>query len=199
MKIGIYAGTFDPIHDGHIGFAAEAIQSGSLDRVIIVAEKEPYRKKPEASWDHRQAMVERATESVQQVDHDYDFANQLAHKHTMRDMMTVAKKHYGANNEYWFLVGSDIFEHIHQWADILSDNEYGGFIVALRDDHNIDWLNRKLTLLNNKIPKKSLIILDSSHPRISSSLIRQKIKGHQSVDNIPSDVLGYAQEHQLYS
>lgn len=199
MKIGIYAGTFDPIHDGHIGFALESIKSGSLDKVIIVAEKEPYRKKPEAAWDHRQAMIERATQSTLHVDHDYNFANQLAHKHTMRDMMTVAKQHYGEDNQYWFLVGSDIFEHFHQWDDVLSDDEYGGFIVALRDDHTSDWLDQKIALLNKKAPKSSVKILDSSHPRISSSIIRQKIRDHQSVGNIPSQVLEYAQEHSLYT
>lgn len=199
MKIGIYAGTFDPIHNGHIGFALESIKSGLLDRIIIVAEKDPYRKKPNASWDHRQAMIERATESTIQVDHDYSFANQLAHKHTMRDMMTVAKQHYGQDNEYWFLVGSDIFEHIHQWDDILADDEYGGFIVALRDDHTIDWLDQKISLLNKKVPKSSIKVLNTSHPRISSRAIRQKIKDHQNADNVPSQVLAYAKEHNLYT
>lgn len=199
MKIGIYAGTFDPIHNGHIGFALEAVKSGSLDRIIIVAEKEPYRKKPEASWDHRQAMIERATESTQQVDHDYNFANQLAHKHTMRDMLDVSQKHYGENNEYWFLVGSDIFEHMSQWRDILSDNEYGGFIVALRDDHTSDWLSQKIDKLKQTIPTGSHIVLESTHPRISSSAIRQDIKNQKPVDDVPKQVLSYASEHQLYS
>jgi nicotinate-nucleotide adenylyltransferase len=46
MNIGIYAGTFDPVHDGHIAFAKAAISKANLDKVVIVAEKEPYRKKP---------------------------------------------------------------------------------------------------------------------------------------------------------
>ncbi len=199
MKIGIYAGTFDPIHNGHIGFALEAVKSESLDRIIIVAEKEPYRKKPEASWDHRQAMIERATESTPQVDHDYSFANQLAHKHTMQDMMTVAGRHYGSDNQFWFLVGSDIFEHMSQWRDILSDNEYGGFIVALRDDHTRDWLSQKIDQLKQTIPTSSIMILESTHPRISSSAIRQDIKNHKPVEDVSKQVLSYALEHQLYS
>jgi nicotinate-nucleotide adenylyltransferase len=44
MKIGIYAGTFDPIHNGHIEFAQAAIRDTELERVIVIAEKEPYRK-----------------------------------------------------------------------------------------------------------------------------------------------------------
>ena len=52
MKIGIYAGTFDPIHLGHINFAISAVRTTDLDKVVIVAEKNPYRKKPFASWDN---------------------------------------------------------------------------------------------------------------------------------------------------
>jgi nicotinate-nucleotide adenylyltransferase len=199
MNIGIYAGTFDPIHNGHIGFAKKAIESGNLDRIIVVAEKEPYRKKPVASWDHRQAMIERATEFIDQVEHDYGFASQLAHKHTMQDMLTMARKHYGSDNQFWFLVGSDVFEHIHQWKDILAENEYGGFIVALRDDHTNDWLNQKTELLKERMPVNSIVVLDSTHPRISSTKIRDNIKRNLESNYLPGQVLSYAVTHKIYN
>lgn len=198
MRIGIYAGTFDPIHSGHIGFAKKAIESSALDRIIVVAEKEPYRKKPVAGWDHRQAMIERATQSIQQVDHDYSFASQLSHKHTMKDMLSIAKKHYGADNQFWFLVGSDVFEHIHQWKDVVAETEYGGFIVALRDDHNSDWLNDKIKILKDKLSIESVIVLESSHPRISSSNIRENIKNSSISKDLPPEVLSYVILHKLY-
>lgn len=199
MKIAIYAGTFDPIHTGHIGFAKKAIETGSLDRIIVVAEKEPYRKKPVASWDHRQAMIERATESIEKVDHDYSFASQLAHKHTMQDMLAVAKNHYGPENQFWFLVGSDVFEHMHQWTNILSKNEYGGFVVALRDDHTNDWLKQKTELLKERMPVNSIVVLDSTHPRISSTRIRDNIKSNLNSKDLPDQVLSYAVRHKLYN
>lgn len=198
MKIGIYAGTFDPIHRGHVAFAKHAVSSAGLDRVVIVAEKDPYRKKPHASWDHRQAMVERATEPTAQVDHDYEFANRLAHQHTMLDMLTQAQSHYGQDHQYWFLAGSDIFEHIHQWQDMIKHDSYGGFVVALRDDHTAEWLDARLNLLNEQGAHFKLAIVPSEHPHVSSSGIRSLVASHGESADLPLSVAEYITRHNLY-
>jgi nicotinic acid mononucleotide adenylyltransferase len=66
-------------------------------------------------------MIERATQNIEAADHDYHFSAQLARQCTIADVLAKAEKHYGADHEYWFLVGSDIFEHMHQWHDVLHD------------------------------------------------------------------------------
>lgn len=199
MKLGIYAGTFDPVHNGHIEFARRAITTANLDRVIMVAEKMPYRKKPVASWDHRQAMLERATEDIEQVDHNYAFANELAHQHTMADMLHVATQHYGADTEIWFLVGSDVYEHMHHWQDIVHADQYGGFVVALRDDHTHDWLKSQYNTLTKRGINPEYMVVESTHKRISSSKIRQAISDGDTVVDLPSGVLDYALAHSLYT
>ncbi len=198
MKIGIYAGAFDPIHEGHLEFAEEAILQADLDRIIIVAEKTPYRKKPFASWDHRQAMIERATEDLEKVDHDYNFANSLAHQHTMKDMIAVARKHYGKEVEFWFLVGSDIFEHIHKWEDLLNSEDYGGFVVAMKDNFTYSWLQEKLSELKDKRIALKVKVIEHQNKQASSSKIREEISESQSPTGLKSDVLLYCQQHQLY-
>lgn len=197
MKIGIFAGTFDPVHNGHIEFARSAVEAGHLDRVIIVAEKEPYRKKPHVSWDHRQAMIERATQDIPQVDHDYGFAAKLSHQHTMKNMLNKAVEHYGKEHEFWFLVGSDLFEHMHQWRDLVSHHEYGGFIVALRDDHTMQWLEERRTKVAEVANK--VIVIANTHPHVSSSKIRESVKNSQPSHEISPSVAGYMQTHQLYA
>jgi nicotinate-nucleotide adenylyltransferase len=196
VKIGIYAGTFDPIHNGHIEFAKSAVEQDHLDRVIVVAEKEPYRKKPHALWDHRQAMIERATESIPQVDHDYEFAAHLSHQHTMKDMLKKAADHYGAEHEFWFLVGSDVFEHMHQWHDLIKSHEYGGFVVALRDDHTHEWLEERKQQLSELAV--SIIVIDNNHPHVSSSKIRTDSKNGLVLATVSKNVADYIQKHQLY-
>lgn len=199
MKIGIYAGTFDPVHDGHIEFAKTAIDEAVLEKVILVAEKEPYRKKPHASWDHRQAMLERATETIEAVDHDYAFAAELSHQHTMKNMLEVAIKHYGSENEFYFLVGSDIFEHIHKWEDMLQSHEYGGFVVALRDEHTQQWLQQRIDYAEESGQKLNIILLDNKKPRISSGHIREQISEKTSPEDIPQSVKDYIYTHHLYA
>lgn len=199
MKVGIYAGTFDPVHDGHLAFAKTAIEQAGLERVILVAEKEPYRKKPHAAWDHRQAMLEHASQNLDQVDHDYHFAAELSRQHTMQNMLVVASKHYGSEHEFWFLVGSDIFEHMHRWEDTLAHYQYGGFVVALRDDHTGQWLEQKQAELEKHFPELKIILVENKQPHVSSSQIRHKISEAQFENlPLPETVLRYIQEHKLY-
>lgn len=196
MNIGIFAGTFDPIHNGHIAFARTAISEAQLDKVIIVAEKEPYRKKPHASWDHRQAMIERATEKVEQVDHDYQFAAALAHQHTMKDMLAQAQQHYGKEHPFWFLVGSDLFEHLHQWHNLIGAEQYGGFVVALRDDHTKTWFEGQKQVLKDFT--ESVVIVNNPYPHVSSSKIRVDTKEGRVSTAVPQNVAEYIANHNLY-
>lgn len=194
MKIGIYAGTFDPIHNGHIEFARCAISQAKLERVIILAEKDPYRKEPHAPWDHRQAMIERAAENVEKVDHDYQFANTLARQHTMQDMLTNARKHYGEESEIWFLVGSDVFEHMGEWKNVVNSSSYGGFVVALKEDCTVDWLEAKQMQLQAQGININIEIVLHEKSDVSSSEIRTG----ENIKNVDKSVLDYIKEHHLY-
>lgn len=198
MKIGIYAGTFDPIHSGHLDFAIAAIKECGLGKVVVVAEKKPYRKQPHTSWDHRQAMIERATSEMSGVDHDYAFASLLAHQHTMKDMLATAEKHYGKDNKFWFLVGSDMFEHMHQWQDIVKNQQYEGFIVALRDDHTEQWLTEKRLRMHQLGFDPEVVVIDSPKPHVSSSNIRKEILDSKRPSHISESVYSYIVSHQLY-
>lgn len=198
MKIGIYAGTFDPIHVGHVSFAKAAVTEALLDKVVIIAEKSPYRKKPHASWDHRQAMIERATQVLRGVDHDYELASAMAHSHTMRDMLLTARKHYGDENQFWFLVGSDIFEHMKRWQDITQQHEYGGFVVSLRDDHTKEWLEDRIDELYDKNFPVIVKLVENQNPHISSSKIREEASVDHFSKNVPERVCQYIHLHNLY-
>lgn len=196
MNIGIFAGTFDPIHDGHLAFAKQAISEAELDTVIVVAEKEPYRKKPFTSWDHRQAMIERATSDIKNVDHDYRFAADLSKQHTLQDTLLHARKHYGASSKFWFLVGSDVFEHISIWKNVVSSKEYAGFIMALRDDHTLEWAKQRSQKLSLK--NEQLYLITNNEPHISSSKIRNAISRNEPTTGIPNQVAAYIKNHNLY-
>lgn len=199
MKIGIYAGTFDPIHNGHIEFAQAAIRDTEIERVIVIAEKAPYRKKPHVPWDHRQAMIERATQNIEAADHDYHFSAQLAHQCTIADVLEKAEKHYGVEHEYWFLVGSDIFEHMHQWHDVMHSDRYGGFVVSLRDEHDQQWLEDKKRLIQRSLEMQvHTVIVANSHPHVSSSGIRRAIAHNHVTGDIDTKVQQYIQSHGLY-
>ncbi len=62
-RIGVFGGSFDPIHIGHLAISREALRRCRLDVVLfIVAAVPPHKKEPDASVEHRLKMVELAVE-----------------------------------------------------------------------------------------------------------------------------------------
>ncbi len=64
-KVGILAGTFDPIHIGHIAFALRAIEKAQLDKVILLPEREPRRKRNVTDFNHRLSMLKLSVKSFE--------------------------------------------------------------------------------------------------------------------------------------
>ena len=60
VRIGIYSGTFDPVHIGHITFALQAMKTARLDQIVFLPERMPRRKQSAEHYGHRAAMLERA-------------------------------------------------------------------------------------------------------------------------------------------
>src|SRR3954451_17379308 len=60
QRIGIFAGSFDPIHKGHIAFALKAAESAELDEVYFLPEQRPRGKEGITHISHRLAMLELA-------------------------------------------------------------------------------------------------------------------------------------------
>ena len=60
-RIGLFGGTFDPVHTGHLTIARQAAQEACLNQVIFIpAADPPHKKKPGAAYGHRVAMLEAA-------------------------------------------------------------------------------------------------------------------------------------------
>ena len=60
VRIGIFAGTFDPVHAGHIAFALQAAEIAKLDEVVFIPERRPLSKSSTEHFGHRVAMIRQA-------------------------------------------------------------------------------------------------------------------------------------------
>src|SRR4051812_40769392 len=67
-RIGIYAGTFNPVHTGHVAFALQAVKEANLDEVYFVPERQPRGKAGVEHFGHRVAMLKRALRPYKQFD-----------------------------------------------------------------------------------------------------------------------------------
>ena len=199
MRIGIYSGSFDPIHEGHVLFAQVSAEQFGLDKVLLLPEPQPRYKESVTDIEHRQRMCELATISnsseIQTVVFD-----DLPH-HTINGVLRhVYEMH--PEDEYFILMGSDVFRHIEKWGE--RDDEDGsiadisgniGFIVGIEKMSELAELkeiSEKLGL-NARYVEPPLMAL-------SSRKIRERIKEGSSVEvaGVNDDVGRYIKLESLY-
>ncbi len=196
-KIGVFAGTFDPIHNGHIAFATAAMQAADLDKVVFVAEPHPHRKKYVTALRHREAMLGIA---LKNQPHFEMLADPWHNIDTVHARFTQITKHFRQNTDFYLLMGGDAFAYLEHWGDNIRDR--GGykailplvtFIVALRQgDARV-----KIEAVDQRI-KSHVIIIQSPEPTQSSTAIRSSLVAGQSPDGITPELLTYIHSHNLY-
>lgn len=178
MKIGILAGTFDPVHVGHLAFAKQALDKFSLDKVVFLPERQPRRKKVVTKFSNRLKMLELTITGNSGLE-IYD--TQEPHFTLAKSLPKLRSKY--PDSELVFLVGSDVAENLHRWQGIDKYAEQLEFLVAKRSPSA-----KKLDMTDLNIQYSK-----SPQPKISGAAIRSgEIKtGISKVD-------AYIAEHKLY-
>lgn len=189
QRIGIYSGTFDPIHEGHIAFALAAQQTCTLDEVIVIPEPEPRGKTEISALSHRIAMATQAANS-----HSGLRALTLrSSRFTIDDTLPELRSLFpGA--ELSLLIGSDIARHLHTWRGL--DRLVGvQFIVGLRQHDTEKSLDLMMRAALDPYGIKFIILpakMATAHT--SSSTARGG-----DVSHLPEAVQRYIQQNRLYT
>ena len=182
-KIGVYGGTFDPIHHGHLILARSAREELGLDRVIFVpAAESPF--KPDyrgASAADRLAMVQLATAAEPGFCVDSVEVDRGGVSYSI-DTITYLSKRY-AGNTWYFLVGEDNAYHLNKWYRYEELSRMVTFVVLSRIDDSPQFdfhvIHRRLD--------------------ISSTEIRNRVANDLPITYlVPEAVVNYIAEHQLY-
>lgn len=192
-RIGIFSGTFDPIHRGHVEACVVALGALELDKVLILIEKKPRRKQDVAAFLDRANMIELATldyPSLQMVDLDRDNI-------TTDETVAYLSSHY-PDSEYWYIVGSDMLEHITQWKGHKALIETMGLCVVLRNNNEQASVERQLEALSRTYPRLKAKVLPSVWSLISSSIVKQALRNDEIMTGLDPAVATYIKRHQLY-
>lgn len=185
-RIGIYPGTFDPIHAGHLAFAREAMQVCNLDEVIFLPEEIPRGKQNVTDITHRMALINYAIEDVPQLKAIRAVSKQFDVAQTLPELLDIYK-----DNTLTLLVGSDVAKSLPNWEGIETLVGAVSFAIGMRSGDNINEIESKV----NKVTTKYTFI-DTPEAQINSTAIRAGIDSDLHVSH-PS-FLAYIQQHHLY-
>lgn len=212
MKTALLGGTFDPIHYGHLYIAREASRILGLDQVrFLVSGMPPHKRQdPISDFHHRLAMTELALQNEKKFIVSDEERQRGGLSYTI-DTLEKAAEELGHKN-ICFIAGSDVLRDIHSWKSTTRLLEEFCMFFVQRPGEQVEIesislspkLRKRIHQMSTEtkpeiIPGRSwLATLDS--PGISSSVLREKIRRHESdlVRFLPDNVLEYALEHGLY-
>lgn len=176
--VGIYSGVFDPVHDGHLAFARQAVVLGKVDVVYFMLEVNPRRKHLVTDASHRRAMLEAALRDEPNLSLlDSDQPTLSVHD----TLPWLLKRFNGA--DLCVMMGSDLFVYLESWPDYPALRRAVSFGVATREGQGVD---------ETKLSDKDWVI-PSPLPLVASSLVRSGDHTHT-----PQAVRDYIRAHQLY-
>lgn len=194
-RIGIFSGTFDPVHKGHIAFALEAVRVAQLDAVYFVPEAMPRRKQGVTHYGHRVAMLKLALKPYRKLK-----VLELADKQfSVAKTLPRLKKQF-ASAELFHLLGSDML------SILSSDNtvkEWPGFdqyvktvklLVGVRAGTDKSALAAQLAKIQ---PEGRMIEAKSAD--VSSSTIRLAVSHGKMPDELLSSLRRYVSRNWLYA
>ena len=188
LRIALFGGTFDPIHNAHLTIAREAAGRFNLDRVVFITSGNPPHKAPGATtaFEHRHRMVELACAADSRF-----FPSRMEEgsgKSYSIETIEKVKQSLAAGDALFFLIGADAFAEIGTWyrsADVIEAVE---FIVVSRPGYDYP------------VPEGARVHrLETLALPVSSSRIRGLFQNGEAIEDVPGPVAAYARANSLYS
>ena len=191
MKVGLYFGTFNPIHMGHLTIANHLAEHSDLDQIwFVVTPLSPFKKKSSLLDNyHRLEMVYLATKSYDKLrPSDIEFGLKQPN-YTIDTLTYLQEKH--PNHEFALIMGEDNLKSFHKWKNY----------EIILENHNIYVYPRisegKIETQFNDHPK--IIRVDAPIMELSSTFIRQEIKNQKNVrPMLPEDVWKLIDDMSFY-
>ena len=197
MRVGMFGGSFNPVHCGHVQLVESFIIELSLDRVFVVpAFVSPFKLEGGAVIpEHRLEMCRLAFADIPQVTvSDIEILRQGA-SYTYQTLITLSEK--CCAEKIYLLLGADSFLTVQDWKKPESIFEHAVICGIPRETENAAVLEKHASILEG-LGAQSLI-LRTEVMTVSSTQIRNLIKKGQSISGlVPRSVEQYIQSHQLY-
>ena len=186
MKIGVYVGSFNPVHKGHMIMANYIVDNNLVDKLLVIPTGNYWDKKDLASLEDRTRMLR--FYETDKIIIDNEFSN-LQYTYLV---INELKKEY-KNDELYLIIGADniiLFDKWKHYEDLLKLE----LIIVQREDIDIEYFLRKLGKT-----QKVVIINDIVGFTVSSTLARNNIDNPEVLkEYLDQDVIEYILQRKLY-
>lgn len=207
QAIGLFGGTFDPIHLGHIHSLAHAAEVLGLGQIrVLPCKLPPHKQAPGVTVEHRLAMASLAIAPFDFLILDDYELNAPEPSYTVNTLRHFKRP----NNQLYFFIGMDSLLSFHQWHEYQRILSLAHLVVLKRPGYALDAqqllpeLSKKLTTEVKDLQKSDagrILLLDNDQRDVSSTQIRRLL---QTSDNwsqnlgLSEEVFAYIKQHKLY-
>ncbi|MBE5756924.1 MAG: nicotinate (nicotinamide) nucleotide adenylyltransferase [Clostridiales bacterium] len=203
MKIGIFGGTFDPVHKEHIAFVSYLLKEG-FDKIIVVPTFIPPHKegKKITPANHRYKMLKEAFSDKRVEVSDFEIKNEG------KSYTYLTLEHFKSlykTDELYFIVGLDMLVDFKTWKNPSRILELASLLVAIRkeekvDDKSIEKVIEEERKYFKKTFNKDFTLISFLGENVSSTKIRLYNKLGLSIDGLTDKkVIEYIKKHNLYT
>jgi nicotinate-nucleotide adenylyltransferase len=191
-RLGVFGGTFDPPHVGHLALAEWAREELGLDRVLFVpAGTPPHKRAARAGAAHRLAMTRRAVRGNPAFAVSTIESRRAGPSYTADTLAAVAKANPGA--ELWLLMGADMYATFDSWVRPGEIAALAALAVALRPGTRAPRVSRAAR------SGRGVRWLTNPALEVSSSAVRERARRGASLRYlVPDAVARYVAKHRLY-
>ncbi|HEY3171591.1 MAG TPA: nicotinate (nicotinamide) nucleotide adenylyltransferase [Thermoanaerobaculia bacterium] len=194
MRIGIFGGTFDPVHEGHVNPVARAAERFELARVIwIPARLSPLKGAPPTDARHRVAMVALAISGRRDWTLSFDELDREPPSYTVDTLRAMSAQFL--RDELWLLMGTDALSGFGRWKD----PEEIVRLARIAAFHREPFVGDRLRVPKVAGLENRLEVFDGGSFNISSTDLRVGLaRGQSPAGRVPEPVAEYITKHRLY-
>lgn len=192
MNIGIFGGTFNPIHNGHLLVAEYIREHLNLEKIIFIPSGDsPLKPNIKVKKENRFEMVERSIRSNEYFSISDIEMKREGKSYTINTIKEIKNKY--PNDNFYFLIGQDAIIDLDKWYKFEELISIITFVIVTRDED-------KKKISNKFLPyNPKFIFVNSPNIEISSTEIRNRVKNGKSIRYMVSDnILEYIYNKGLY-
>jgi nicotinate-nucleotide adenylyltransferase len=194
VRIGIFGGTFDPVHDGHVNPVGRAVARFGLELVLwIPARLSPHKGAPPTDARHRVAMLALALAGRPDWTIAFDELDREPPSYTVDTLRALSARFL--RDELWLLMGTDALAGFGRWKD----PEEIVRLARIAAFHREPFVGDRLRVPPVEGLQNRLEVFDGGSFNISSTDLRRDLaRGESPAGRVPAPVAEYATKHRLY-